>query len=329
MRITFGTTTFDLIENGDGGWDLDELAVADDGQRVRIVTRVTALAPYDLCRRLGLSLDELVEALQTRPLTRVEIGAGGVGLGLVVQLQGGVRAMLKPRQLSPHSSPEHECAAYRIARALELPNVPPTVLREVSRDELLEHIPTGLEFFVPRLRAEAVFDGAGRTVASVMAWAEGCTPVDVNSLAMVRQRASWLGHDGPLPDGRRSLAAEYSSAIVLDVLLNNSDRWVRGNVLGSPDGLSTVWIDHGFTFGHGPTRARTLTHLRRCHRFSRRVVEAVRGLDRAALERNLASDLPLLDEIELGAVLARRDEVLRYIDDLANKHGTDAVFAFT
>src|SRR5690606_2680594 len=144
--------------------------------------------------------------------------------------------------------------------------------------------------------------------------------MDVGSLEAVRRRGAWLSVGGVLPDAMRGLAAELSSMMVFDAVIDNGDRTTGGNVLASADGSSTVWIDHGFAFG-GVTRPRAFAHLRRCQRFSQRLIEALRELDAVSVRRALDAEVPLLDDAEIAALLERKQLVLQMVDDLIRAHG--------
>jgi hypothetical protein len=329
LRLALGAHAFELEGSGNAGWRLDEVvALSPHGPRVRVKVKIVPIAEtaYDVCRSVGLQCDELVEALRVRPLVRVEVNKGGVGLGFVVQLEGGLRAVVKPQQMSPHSIPRYEVAAFRLAHALGLTTVPPAVLRTVTKDELIARLPPDLDFLVLRITSESVFND-GKTVAAVMAWAPDTAVADVASLEAFRKRVQWLSVGGVLPDGVRGLAAELSSMVLFDVLINNGDRMTGGNVLASADGLSTVWIDHGFAFGVAP-HPRAYAHFQRCHRFSRRLIAALRPLDRAAVRRALDTEGRLLDDAEISALLERKEYALAKVDELVAAHGRDDVLPF-
>jgi hypothetical protein len=91
-------------------------------------------------------------------------------------------------------------------------------------------------------------------------------------------------------------------------------------------------MDNTFSFGVGPAQGEKVSnHLRRTEKFSRALIEEVRALTAASLSEVLADAGPmpfLLTESEIAGVLARRDDVVSYVDSLIEKHGQDKVLVF-
>jgi hypothetical protein len=120
---------------------------------------------------------------------------------------------------------------------------------------------------------------------------------------------------------------------MFDVLTDNADRWSGNNAVTSPDGRIFYVMGNTMTF----TLAR-IGHewnagvLRRIQVFPRGLVERIRALTEeklaAALEVGEEDQLGrLLEPQEIHAVIERRDNMLRYIDELVAVHGEAAVLA--
>ena len=122
---------------------------------------------------------------------------------------------------------------------------------------------------------------------------------------------------------------QLSSLLVFDLLTNNSDRFSGGNLMTSKDGKVLFWMDNTFGFQVEPEgHVRCRTYLFRCQKFSRKMVAALRRFDLPALKQALAPEPDVLSEAEMGAVIARKDVALRYIDGLVAQFGADKVLVF-
>jgi hypothetical protein len=139
----------------------------------------------------------------------------------------------------------------------------------------------------------------------------------------------WLSVGEEIPADKVEMMAQLSSLLVLDMLQNNSDRFSGGNLMTSPDGHTLYYMDNTFGFQVEPEgHLKCRTYLQRAQKFSRRLMVALRGLDAAAIKQSLEGDPGVLTDEEIGAVLARRDWTLRYIDGLTAKYGADRVLVF-
>lgn len=121
--------------------------------------------------------------------------------------------------------------------------------------------------------------------------------------------------------------------ILFDVLIDNPDRWTGSNTEMSPDGKTLFFMDNTMSFsifsmGHETN----LGALRRIEVFPRRLVARLRALTeeqiidalRVTDDHGLA---PLLSPAEIRAIIARRDNLLKVIDELIAEYGEDTVLA--
>jgi len=112
---------------------------------------------------MGMSDELLLERVRTQPMVRFKLNHGGSSISFRVDFADGSRAAWKPTQTNTQTIPRKEIAAYRLNRLLGLNAVPPAAPRAVSRDDLLAHLhPDSLEF-LPRIKAETIFNPAGIT----------------------------------------------------------------------------------------------------------------------------------------------------------------------
>ncbi|MEJ7603488.1 MAG: hypothetical protein WKG01_36720 [Kofleriaceae bacterium] len=135
------------------------------------------------------------------------------------------------------------------------------------------------------------------------------------------------------PPDTAGFFAQIATCIVFDLLTDNSDRWSGANTMMSPDGKILFFMDNTLAFsinklGH----RRNVLALRRLQVFPRKLIERIRGLTLEGIEATLArggdSALgTLLHPDEVQAIIARRDHILRHVDQLIEQHGEDAVLA--
>jgi hypothetical protein len=283
--------------------------------------------------------DEELLAPLTGALTQVRINHGGTSLSMRLDLAGGGRAAFKPLQIHPQSDPRRELAAYRMDRLLGVGHVPPARAVVFTYDEMLAAAPAEIRTYVQqRLDDEAIAPGG--LVRGVMSWwipeisdvkLEGKRLDDLDGMLLW---SSYLQVDSTVPPALRPLLAQISSCVVFDVVIDNADRWSGSNTKGSPDGKTLYFMDNTLAFSTFTLGHQTNLHpLRRVQVFSRALIARLRTLTvdnvSAALAQGDDAGLaPLLKPDEIAAIIARRDHVVRYVDDLIAEFGEDAVLAF-
>jgi len=275
-------------------------------------------------------LDSLLLApLRTEDVSEVKFNHGGSSISLRVTFTDGSRAAFKPLQTNPQTVPRKEIAAYRINRMLGLNNVPPAAARTLHRDQLVGRLVPEAKTFLPRITTETVFDEEGFTRGAVSYWIPSIVNSKLDAQPAVEQWSRWLSVGQEIPAGKVGLMAQLSSLLLFDLLTNNSDRFSGGNLLTSPDGQRLYFMDNTFGFQNEPEgHIKCRESLHRAQKFSRRLIEAVRRIDRHSLRAALESDPGVLSSDELDGVLARREVALRYVDGLVKRHGAARVLAF-
>jgi hypothetical protein len=156
-------------------------------------------------------------------------------------------------------------------------------------------------------------------------------PIDTSEGIAAWKRCLQVGK--PIPPEVETLVAQISSMVAFDYLINNMDRWSGSNAKSSKDGSALYFMDNTLSFG-GQKKAHSKVerYLERSQKFSRRMVAALRALDRDAVEQAVTIDADpyprLLTEKEVDAVLFRREKLLEHIDALIAEHGEGEVLAF-
>ena len=267
---------------------------------------------------------------------QVKFNRGGTSISLRIDFENGARAACKPSQIHIHSQPRREIAAYRINRLLGLSSVPPAVGRRFRFSDIVYHLSS------PTHRKRVVAEGAPEKDGTVLAELSWWIPVleeariqgfAIDSTDGVVTWKRYLAQGRPVPDDLSALVAQVSQLVLFDFVINNADRWSGGNVKASEDGRVLYFMDNTMSFGdddNGHTKTRT--YLERAEKFSRKMVDQLRKLERDSLGTALTTDIApfefLLTDAEIKSVLARRDYAIRYIDRLIEMHGEDAVLVF-
>ena len=202
---------------------------------------------------------------------------------LKLTLDGGHDAVFKPRSKLPLGDRRYkgEIAAYRLATALGLDNVPRADPARLRRRRSSARC--GRDF-----DAQGLVDDDGRVRGALM-------PVDRRAIASCpsrRARGARAGSRGSSTRTRRSRTISarsprsISTMIAFDYVTANWDRWSGGNVAEDGATGKVLFVDNDGAFYEWPapaTLARQLAMVERVTRFSRRFVDALRALDEARL----------------------------------------------
>lgn len=288
---------------------------------------------------LGRDDLELLAPVRDSPVKAVKLNRGGSSLSLRIDFESGGRAACKPNQIHMHSQPRREIAAYRVNRLLGLSSVPPAVGRRFQVAELADRFRPDAQRERGRFLAEIIPERAPTTVLGQLTW---WLPVlkpakidgfEVDTTDGIVTWKRYLATGGEIPAGSQAIAAQISTLLLFDFIINNSDRWSGGNIKVSEDPEVLVFLDNTLSFGGDPNgHNRVRTYLYRSQKFSRSLVDRLRKLDDALLAEALTRDIDpfplLLEKNELRALGKRRDFALRYIDDLIAQHGDQAVLVF-
>jgi hypothetical protein len=278
---------------------------------------------------LGMKDELLLDRMRGAEVVKAKLNKGGSSISFRLDFADGSRAAFKPEQINPQTVPRKEIAAYRINRMLGLNAVPPATRRTLHRDELIGKLPPEAAFLANRINAETTFDEEGFTKGEVSYWIPVIVDSHLDTLENVLAWWRWMTIGEEIPADKVEMMAQLSSLLLLDLLTNNSDRFSGGNLMTSPDGHTLFYMDNTFGFQIEPEgHVRCRTYLTRCQKFSRKMVEALRRMDLAALRRALEPEPGVLSEAEMKSVIARRDVGVKYLDGLIAQFGEDKVLIF-
>lgn len=287
----------------------------------------------------GVADDELLAPLGVAKVSKIKFNHGGTSLSIRLDFANGVRASFKPEQTFAQSDPRREIAAYRIDRLLGIGHVSPTKEYSVPIADLLAVADAGfLEYYTKRITEEGVAR-AGVLHGELQWWIPEIklAAIEGQRIDEPGGRAIWteqLQIGVKQKPELRGMLAQISTCILYDLVIDNSDRWSGSNTEMSPDGKTLFFMDNTLsfskaTFGHEIS----VLSMRRIQMFPKKLVERLRKLTLEEIETALAMPAdsklaPLLKPFEIHAILARRDNMLKWIDQLIAKYGEDQVLAF-
>lgn len=283
---------------------------------------------------------ELLAPLGASTPIKLKVNHGGTSLSLRLEFENGTRAAFKPEQVHPQSDPRREIAAYRIDRLLEIGRVPPAKPVTIPLADLIAAAePSHRRFIGERLRDEAIIRGG--VIHGELSWwvpdikLAKLGPHKIDEKAGKQVWTSYLQIGATIPAEVRPLVEQISALVLYDVVIDNPDRWTGSNTVMSPDGQTLFFMDNtmsfsNLAFGHQSN----LLAMRRIQVFPKALVARLRTLTLEQIEAALTVPeaeehrlAPLLHPQEMRAILVRRDNLLRYIDQLIEQHGEDAVLA--
>lgn len=234
---------------------------------------------------------------------------------LKVTLNDGAIAVWKPRSRLPLGDRRYrgEIAAYRLAAALSLPNVPRQAPRSFAA--------SSLRALQPGFDDKALPDDDGRVRGAIAPWLERYEVVPLERPAARAGWEPWLT-DGrtAVPSEQRALARDLSNLLAFDYLTGNWDRFSGGNLARDGAAGALLYVDNDGAFYDPPpaaSLAAQLALLRRVARFSKSFVAALRSLDESKLRAAFGDEapgVPLLPGRVVAGVDQRRKTVLGLVD---------------
>lgn len=263
-----------------------------------------------------------------------------------VESPTGSKAVFKPASRRGPNRYKGEIAAYRLARALGLVNVPPAYPGSYDRAGLLGALGGGASDAGALLEAEALGKGA-RVSGAYIPWLDHLEFLPLEAEPLRSRSRATLVKDAPIgatavldregrPTGldERTLAAQTSALLVFDYLTGNWDRWSGANVGLDRASGTLLFVDNDGAFFETPPRdalARNEALVFAVERFSRSLVAELRSLDRARLGVVMGEETPgrpLLPDPVLDAIDGRRTALLARIDATMSRNGEAATLFF-
>ena len=243
----------------------------------------------------------------------------------------GLRAAYKPESKRGHKRYRGEVAAYRLAVALHLPNVPEATVRIFDKTALRASVMGDARSLA--LFEDEVVDQGGRVHGALMPWIDKLEFIALESPAEAARWKKELQAGAELPEDRRMLDAQISTLIVFDALTGNWDRWSGGQIGIDHVINMLLFVDNDAAFFEPipPAFAAQMTLLRGTGRFSRSLVSRLRSIDALVIADALGDEepgTPLLSARAVADVDRRRKEILAIIDDKIAALGETAVLFF-
>jgi hypothetical protein len=251
-----------------------------------------------------------------------------------LKLDGGAQAAFKPHSRRGGERYRGEIAAYRLARALGLSNVPPALPRSFSWTELHAALGGEASDAGKLLKEETRGDARGNVRGAIIPWIDRLTFVPLDAEPQRSSWHGWLAFKGNVPDDKKKLAGQISTMIVFDYLTGNWDRWSGGNIGMQEGGETLLFIDNDGAFFDPPPPAPLATQralLEDDARFSRSFVAALRSFTAEAARAAIGELGPgesLLSKRVLEGVETRRTTTLAIIDARVAADGEDKVLVF-
>jgi hypothetical protein len=271
--------------------------------------------------------------VDTKPyLTASPVSGKAIGHTSVVfklEMSGGLTAAYKPESKRGHSRYRGEIAAYRLAKALGLSNVPPAIPRTFPGASLRAAITSNAKAL--SLYDSEVVARAGTVKGALMPWIASLEFLPIETDPWRAKWTKWLAKDGEVPVDQASLASQISTLVVFDTVTGNWDRWSGANVGIDKASGTLLYVDNdGAFFEPAPAAplASQLALLQKIDRYSRRFVAALRALTPIALADAIGDETPgqpLLEPKTLSSVDGRRRNVLVIIDAKIKDQGESKV----
>ena len=283
-----------------------------------------------------LSQDAIVERLRRGGIRRIRPIRASQSLVFRVRLEGGMNAAYKPRTNQVRWGHRAEVAAYRIARALGMDNVPPAAIRHMRQAAMERQVDADFTERWEDFERLVRWGRRGSVPGAMIFWIRDLNDIELDHTRRLNEWRGWLAHDGVIPEGSERLAADLATMVAYDFLIGNWDRFSGGNIDANADGTRLYIRDHNVAFAHPiPSRLlrRVSGHLERTQRLSRAWVRALRALDEQVLRRALRVDDEsesefLLSEAQMTDVLDRRSAILAYVASLVDEYSEEAVLYF-
>lgn len=281
----------------------------------------------------GVRDEEILAQIRTRPLKKISFNRGGSSLSFRLEMTGGWGAAFKPDQVHEQTVPRKEVAAYRINRLLGLSRVPPATCRVLSLKDLYTYMDPEQRHLFYRIQKEAKFQKGWSLAGEASYWLPQIGYLPIDQWKLRKRWIEWLKAYKTLPPRHAPLTAQISVMLIFDFLINNPDRFSGHNTMTTPDAKFLYFMDNTYSFHLFPRGGKATRHgLFRVMRFSRDFYQRLKALDAKKLRAALAAERhcpwPLLTDDEIGAVIARRDYAVQYINSMVARYGWERTMVF-
>jgi len=242
-----------------------------------------------------------------------------------VELSNGKKAAWKPNARKVKGRYKGEVAAYRLAKALGIVNVPPACFRAFDAGALAAALAGNAD--AAKVFANEVLVEGGKVHGVVIPWIDGLSFWPLEKEPLRSEARSWLAAGSNVPEAKRDLARQTSTLVAFDFITDNWDRYSGANVGLDKAGALVLYVDNDAAFMEAPPRelvARNKALVEATDRYSRRFVARLRELDEPRLAAAFGEETagkPLLSKAVVSTVLGRVKELLDVIDAKIAKQG--------
>jgi hypothetical protein len=243
---------------------------------------------------------------------------GHTSVAFKLELANGKKVAWKPNAKRVKGRYKGEIAAYRMAKALEVPNVLPACVRAFEHADATAALAASTE--AAKLFADEAIVEGGKIYGAIIPWVDGLQFWPVERDPLRTEARTWLAAGSEIPKANVDLARQTSTLIAFDFLTGNWDRYSGENVgIDKTRGL-VLYLDNDAAFMESPPKegvARNKALLDATDRFSRRFIANVRALDEARLALAFGEEAPgrpLLSPVILRRVARRVKELIALVD---------------
>jgi hypothetical protein len=260
---------------------------------------------------------------------------GHTSVVLKVELSTGKKAAWKPNARKVKGRYKGEIAAYRLAGALGIPNVPPVCFRSFDASAATTALASNEQ--ARSLFADQAIVEQGAVRGAVIPWIEGLQFWALEKDPARSDVRRWLTAKATIPPDKLDLARQASTLAAFDFITGNWDRYSGGNVGLDKTGTVVLYIDNDGAFMEGPAQealARNRARVDSADRFSSSFVERVRTLAAGGEDELLrvfgeeSAGTPLLSRSVVGAVAARMKVLVGVLDAKTKAHGEGETLFF-
>jgi hypothetical protein len=227
-----------------------------------------------------------------------------------VVLASGVKAAFRPAFRKGPIRYKGEIAAFRLGRALGIPNVLRAYPRTVRAGDLAAALGRPLP-------AEVIQSGDD-VKGAIVPWIDALDFLPIEKEPLASRWRAWMKQGASIDAPAE--ARQIATMVVFDWITGNWDRWSGGNVGWAADTSTVLFIDNDGAFFATPPKealARQWKMLEAMDRFPRALVRRLRTFDRAALAAAIGDEspgVPLLSDKALDGVDERRRALVALVD---------------
>jgi hypothetical protein len=249
-----------------------------------------------------------------------------------LELSSGKKAAWKPNAKKVKGRYRGEVAAFRLAEALGIANVPPACVRAFDAGAAAAALAANRE--ASKLFADEVIVEQGKVHGVIIPWIDGLSFWPIEKEPLRSEARAWLTAGTEIPAARFDLARQASSLVAFDFVTGNWDRFSGENVGIDRTGALVLYIDNDAAFMERPPKesmARSKARLDATDRFSRSFIAAMRRLDEERLAAVFGEEAPgraLLPKAMVSTVARRIEDLVAAVDAKVAAHGETETLYF-